>query len=32
VNERFASWIRERPDQWICTKRRWPKDAKPAAP
>jgi len=27
VNERFASWIRERPGQWLCTKRRWPKDA-----
>lgn len=32
INERFESWIREHPEQWLCTKRRWPKDAKPAAP
>ena len=25
VNALFESWIRERPDQWFCTKRRWPK-------
>lgn len=25
VNERFEEWIRERPEQWLCTKRRWPK-------
>jgi Kdo2-lipid IVA lauroyltransferase/acyltransferase len=25
VNERFAAWIRERPAEWLCTKRRWPK-------
>jgi len=31
VNERFEAWIRERPEQWLCTKRRWPKDAKPAS-
>lgn len=22
----FESWIRERPHEWICSKRRWPKD------
>jgi KDO2-lipid IV(A) lauroyltransferase len=31
VNERFEAWIRERPEQWLCTKRRWPKGAQPAA-
>ena len=25
VNEVFESWIRERPHEWHCTKRRWPK-------
>jgi len=25
VNEHFESWIRERPGQWLCLKRRWPK-------
>jgi KDO2-lipid IV(A) lauroyltransferase len=25
INELFESWIREFPDQWLCTKRRWPK-------
>ncbi len=25
VNALFESWIREHPDQWMCTKRRWPK-------
>jgi len=30
VNETLASWIRERPEQWLCTKRRWPKEAAPA--
>ena len=29
VNERLADWIRERPEQWVCTKRRWPKKAIP---
>ena len=27
VNADFERWIRERPGQWICGKRRWPKDA-----
>jgi KDO2-lipid IV(A) lauroyltransferase len=27
LNERFEAWIRERPGQWLCTKRRWPKRA-----
>ena len=27
VNAHFERWIRERPGQWICGKRRWPKDA-----
>ncbi len=28
VNALFESWIRERPQEWICSKRRWPKDLK----
>ena len=24
VNAYFESWIRERPDQWFCSKRMWP--------
>ena len=27
VNGYFEQWIREAPDEWICMKRRWPKDA-----
>jgi KDO2-lipid IV(A) lauroyltransferase len=27
VNAHFERWIRERPEQWVCAKRRWPKDA-----
>jgi KDO2-lipid IV(A) lauroyltransferase len=27
VNAHFERWIRARPEQWICAKRRWPKDA-----
>ncbi len=27
VNAAFESWIRERPHEWHCTKRRWPKSA-----
>jgi KDO2-lipid IV(A) lauroyltransferase len=30
VSEHFESWIRERPDQWFCSKRMWPKPAKRA--
>jgi KDO2-lipid IV(A) lauroyltransferase len=26
-NARLEDWIAERPDEWLCTKRRWPKDA-----
>ncbi len=29
VNALFESWIREHPDQWMCTKRRWPKQLTP---
>ena len=25
INALFESWIREQPQQWLCTKRRWPK-------
>ena len=25
VNAMFEQWIRERPEQWLCTKRAWPK-------
>lgn len=28
VNEIFESWIRERPDEWFCSKRMWPKPSK----
>jgi KDO2-lipid IV(A) lauroyltransferase len=30
VNAHFESWIRERPDQWFCSKRMWPKPGKNA--
>ncbi len=30
INARFEDWIRERPADWFCAKRRWPKDARPA--
>ncbi len=26
INTLFESWIRERPQEWMCSKRRWPKD------
>jgi Kdo2-lipid IVA lauroyltransferase/acyltransferase len=26
VNVMFEQWIRDRPQQWLCTKRAWPKD------
>jgi len=25
INALFEDWIRERPQEWMCTKRRWPK-------
>lgn len=25
INALFEAWIRERPNEWTCTKRRWPK-------
>jgi len=28
LNELFESWIRRQPEDWLCSKRRWPKDAK----
>jgi KDO2-lipid IV(A) lauroyltransferase len=27
VNVLFEQWITEQPDEWLCTKRRWPKHA-----
>ncbi|MDX1575706.1 MAG: lysophospholipid acyltransferase family protein, partial [Kiloniellales bacterium] len=30
VNGLFEQWIRERPEQWLCTKRAWAKDILPA--
>ncbi len=32
LNDIVADWIRAHPDQWLCTKRRWPKGAGPAHP
>ncbi len=26
INQLFESWIRERPQEWMCSKRRWPKE------
>lgn len=31
INALFEAWIRERPEDWFCTNRLWPKDAQPAA-
>jgi len=28
VNRLFEAWIRERPEQWLCVKRRWPKEGR----
>lgn len=28
LNELFEAWIREQPQDWLCSKRRWAKDAK----
>ena len=25
LNRLFEQWIRERPEQWLCIKRAWPK-------
>ncbi len=30
MNACFEQWIRERPEQWLCVKRRFPRDARPA--
>lgn len=30
LNRLFEDWIRESPGDWLCMKRRWPKDAVPA--
>ena len=30
LNRTFEEWIRERPQQWLCIKRAWPKDLDPA--
>jgi KDO2-lipid IV(A) lauroyltransferase len=30
INALFAAWIRQHPQEWLCTKRRWPKTAAPA--
>lgn len=32
VHQMFEQWIRERPHQWLCNKRAWPKDTVPPAP
>lgn len=29
VNALFEQWIQQHPQQWLCTKRRWPKTATP---
>lgn len=29
LTARFEAWIRERPEEWMCTKRRWPKHVAP---
>jgi KDO2-lipid IV(A) lauroyltransferase len=28
LNELFETWIRDQPQDWLCSKRRWPKDAR----
>ena len=30
LNRLFEQWIRERPEQWLCIKRTWPKTREPA--
>jgi KDO2-lipid IV(A) lauroyltransferase len=29
TNALFENWIRERPEEWLCSKRRWAKDLQP---
>jgi KDO2-lipid IV(A) lauroyltransferase len=31
VNRLFEQWIRERPEQWLCMKRAWPKRLEPGS-
>jgi Kdo2-lipid IVA lauroyltransferase/acyltransferase len=31
LNRLFEQWIRERPEQWLCIKRAWPKSLEPPA-
>jgi len=31
VHRMFEQWIRERPHEWLCNKRAWPKDIVPSA-
>ncbi len=31
LNRLFEQWIRERPEQWLCLKRAWPKTLEPQA-
>ncbi len=31
LNRLFEQWIRERPEQWLCIKRAWPKDVEAQA-
>ena len=31
VHEQFEDWVRARPDEWCCVKRRWPKNLPPKA-
>jgi KDO2-lipid IV(A) lauroyltransferase len=31
LNRLFEQWIRERPEQWLCIKRAWPKTLEPPA-
>ena len=31
LNRLFEQWIRERPEQWLCIKRAWPKTRRAAA-